>query len=273
VGKAGFGKKPKVSAPSVEDIPEALRDPYVKTRRRNWSKLVFLLGGLSGLGVTVIASLWYFTSIPKTNTGANLSPAIASHPAPAPSPTTNSRQPDTGIVLGQVEHFAYPEAPADELLPIVPDGHIKLRKAAAKQFLAMVTAARASGVSLVTISGFRSVKDQQDIFFGIKDQRVQTASQRAEVSAPPGYSEHHTGYALDIGDGAVPALNLNPNFDKTRAFNWLSANAARFNFEMSFPKHNPQGLSYEPWHWRFVGDRDSLETFYRAKNLGSINTK
>jgi D-alanyl-D-alanine carboxypeptidase len=36
---------------------------------------------------------------------------------------------------------------------------------------------------------------------------------------------------------------------------------------MSFPKDNPQGVSYEPWHWRFVGDRQSLETFYKAKNL------
>jgi len=36
---------------------------------------------------------------------------------------------------------------------------------------------------------------------------------------------------------------------------------------MSFPKDNPQGVSYEPWHWRYVGDTASLETFYRAKNL------
>jgi D-alanyl-D-alanine carboxypeptidase len=91
-------------------------------------------------------------------------------------------------------------------------------------------------------------------------------AQRAEVSAPSGYSEHHTGYAVDIGDGKAPALNLKIDFENTAAFKWLKANAARFSFEMSFPRNNAQGLSYEPWHWRYVGDRDSLETFYKARN-------
>lgn len=136
----------------------------------------------------------------------------------------------------------------------------------------MVQAARAVGVILVPISGFRSVQQQQHVYFDIQAQRGQTVKQRAEVSAPPGYSEHHTGYAVDIGDGTTPATNLSPNFEKTRAFRWLNANAARFHFEMSFPKDNLQGVSYEPWHWRFVGDRHSLETFYKAKNLNPGNT-
>ena len=93
------------------------------------------------------------------------------------------------------------------------------------------------------------------------------ATKRAEVSAPPGYSEHHTGYAVDIGDGRTPATNLNTNFENTAAFKWLEENAAYYSFELSFPKGNPQGVSYEPWHWRFVGDPDSLETFYKAQNL------
>jgi D-alanyl-D-alanine carboxypeptidase len=133
----------------------------------------------------------------------------------------------------------------------------------------MSQAARQAGVILVPISGFRSVKQQEQLFFDIGAQRNQTPSQRAAISAPPGHSEHHTGYAVDIGDGTVPATNLQTNFENTKAFNWLQANAARFGFEMSFPKDNPQGVSYEPWHWRFVGDRDSLELFYKARNLQS----
>jgi D-alanyl-D-alanine carboxypeptidase len=74
---------------------------------------------------------------------------------------------------------------------------------------------------------------------------------------------------MDIGDGRTPATNLSPDFEKTAAFKWLEKNAAYYSFEVSFPKGNAQGVSYEPWHWRFVGDRDSLETFYRAKNLTS----
>lgn len=131
----------------------------------------------------------------------------------------------------------------------------------------MVAAARSAGVILTPISGFRSVKEQEQLFFGVGAQRNQTPAQRAALSAPPGHSEHHTGYAVDIGDGTAPATNLNENFENTKAFQWLQTNAARFGFEMSFPKDNSQGVSYEPWHWRFVGDRDSLETFYRAKNV------
>jgi D-alanyl-D-alanine carboxypeptidase len=108
--------------------------------------------------------------------------------------------------------------------------------------------------------------DQNYLFFDVKAQRGQTAQKRAEVSAPPGYSEHHTGYAVDIGDATTPALDLNPNFEKTAAFQWLQANATHFNFELSFPRNNLQGVNYEPWHWRFVGDRPSLETFYKARN-------
>ena len=108
---------------------------------------------------------------------------------------------------------------------------------------------------------------QNYLFFDVKEQRVQDATKRAEVSAPPGYSEHHTGYAIDIGDGKVPATDLSPKFANTAAFRWLEQNAPRYSFELSFPPDNPQGISYEPWHWRFVGDRESLETFYKARNL------
>jgi zinc D-Ala-D-Ala carboxypeptidase len=131
----------------------------------------------------------------------------------------------------------------------------------------MVAAARSSGVNITIISAFRSVEDQKRLFFGVGAARGQQPTKRAEVSAPPKYSEHHTGYAIDIGDSSVPATNLNQNFDTTPAYKWLKANAATYGFELSFPKDNIQKVSYEPWHWRFVGDINSLETFYKAHNL------
>lgn len=115
------------------------------------------------------------------------------------------------------------------------------------------------------ISGFRSISDQKYLYFDVKAERNQDAAERAKVSAPPGYSEHHTGYAADIGDGNAPALNLNTDFDKSAAYRWLKANANRYSFELSFPKGNRQGVSYEPWHWRYVGDIQSLKTFYKAR--------
>lgn len=160
-------------------------------------------------------------------------------------------------------HIAYAEAPQDTLRPVLPNGSVLLRDAAAERFLAMVRAARAERVTLVPLSGFRSVEEQTYLFFTLKAKRSLSAQERAQVSAPPGYSEHHTGYAVDIGDGDRPDTDLETDFDKTAAYRWLMVNAARFGFELSFPKDNAQGVSYEPWHWRFVGDRHSLETFYK----------
>jgi len=264
VDKAEFSGKPhKVSSDSIEDIPEALRDtPNTQTRSRR--KRVFMVGGLMGLGViALVTSFWYMTAAPRENAASSLPPGNTSSSAATKSAdAANTSASKAETLLG---HFAYSEAPAKELRPIAANSSIKLRKAAAQKFQAMMVAARAKGVVLVPISGFRSTTTQQYLFFDVKAQRGQVATKRATVSAPPGYSEHHTGYAVDIGDGAAPATNLNPKFEKTKAFKWLSANAARFSFEMSFPKNNPQGVSYEPWHWRYVGDRHSLETFYKAR--------
>ena len=255
--KARFSKKPKkVPARSLDDIPEALRDNR-KITPRHRSKSVTIIGSVIGLGVIGAIALLLFL---------NAAPPKVSNPIKTPLPATRSRPIPENVLLG---HFAYPEASPKDLQPINSDRRFKLRKAAARQFDAMSASARASGVVLVPISGFRTVKDQQHLFFDVKAQRGQTATKRAEVSAPPGYSEHHTGYAVDIGDSRSPATNLSTNFEKTRAYKWLSANAARYSFELSFPKNNRQGVSYEPWHWRYVGDRHSLETFYKAQNLKS----
>jgi D-alanyl-D-alanine carboxypeptidase len=163
--------------------------------------------------------------------------------------------------------LAYAEAPANELEAVTADGSIQMRQAAAQAYRQMSADAGAAGVRLVPISGFRSVADQNDLFFRVKEQRNQAVSKRAEVSAPPGHSEHHTGYAVDVGDADRPETNLSQSFEDTPAFQWLSEHAAKYSFELSFTKGNTQGVSYEPWHWRFVGDRNSLETFYRAQRL------
>ncbi|MEN9220651.1 MAG: D-alanyl-D-alanine carboxypeptidase family protein, partial [Thermostichales cyanobacterium GMQP_bins_62] len=66
----------------------------------------------------------------------------------------------------------------------------------------------------------------------------------------------------DIGDGRDPATDVEVTFTRTAAWAWLNQHGARFGFELSFPEGNSQGISFEPWHWRYVGDRHSLETFY-----------
>ncbi|MBR8833298.1 MAG: D-alanyl-D-alanine carboxypeptidase family protein [Stigonema ocellatum SAG 48.90 = DSM 106950] len=264
----GFSGKPQ-NSPSgkSEDIPPALRDtpdvaPKVRVRPR-----FLIIGGVAVFVLlAIISGFLFFVTTPKKTVTQDPSPT-SSASATSLSQSGNDVNPENKNADTLLGHFSYSEAPESELVTISADGRIRMRKAAAQKYQAMAEAARSQGVILVPISAFRSVKDQQQLFFGVKSQRNQSAAERAAVSAPPRYSEHHTGYAVDIGDGAVPATNVNPNFDKTKAFQWLQANAARFSFEISFPNDNPQGVSYEPWHWRYVGDQDSLETFYKARNF------
>lgn len=157
-------------------------------------------------------------------------------------------------------HLPYPIAYASALTEI--DGQL-LERRAADAFRTMQRAARQEGVRIVLRSGYRSHSRQSWLFFGIAAARGITLAERAKVSAPPGFSEHHTGYALDLDDGDDPRP-LRQSFDQTRAGKWLVANAHRFCFEMSFPRDNLQGITYEPWHWRFVGSDHAERTFALA---------
>jgi zinc D-Ala-D-Ala carboxypeptidase len=249
--------------PAFDDIPEAQRETVEAPPARSWLPLIGIGLGLLALGVVSLA-------IGRLNRPT----PIASQPNQS-SPVSPSTNPESSPTLDadgrMLNHYPYPEAAAADLEPITADGSFKLHASAAKAYKEMAAAAQADGVILVPLSAFRSVQDQQELFFQISRDRNQRPEERAAVSAPPGHSEHHTGYAIDLGDGNVPAVNLSPNFENTKAYQWLQANAARFSFELSFPKDNAQGVSYEPWHWRFVGDSDSLETFYKAKNSPESN--
>ncbi|MEB3829235.1 M15 family metallopeptidase [Phormidium sp. CCY1219] len=159
-------------------------------------------------------------------------------------------------------HYSYSVAPRRELVS-VGNGQ-RLRREAAAQFREMVAAAAADGVQLVPLSGFRDRDTQSYLFYGKARQRGQSLQQRANVSAPPGYSEHHTGYAIDIGDASAPQHHVRRSFHDTDAFRWLKANAGEFGFEMSFPRQHPE-INYEPWHWRWVGSARSQRVFRAAR--------
>ena len=273
--KAGLSAKTlKPSAGTQGDIPQAVRDNPVDApaKPQSESRLIVPIGGLVGLGALALGlGAWFGLQALQVPVAAEREndPTASAPAAENPSNSDQPTEDSTGDPLskdGLLGHFSYKEAPPEELKAIVYDGTIKLHSAAANAFLEMEEAARRDGVILRPISGFRSEQDQEYLFFKIKEQRGQANEERAQVSAPPGYSEHHTGYAIDIGDGDVPATDVMESFENTKAFKWLEANASSYSFELSFPKNNHQGVAYEPWHWRFVGDRQSLELFYKARS-------
>lgn len=270
------------------EIPEAIRaNTETSELPKSRSTFIFLAIGAVLLGIIglLLAAFWFFNqsdsqveeSAPiestsqsdRTNPSTSSESTAAQTTPPAVTPQNQQNQQKKGL-LG---HLPYDVAPESQLLPLSTDGSIKMRPAAAQKFEQMQAAARAEGIILVALSGHRDLQSQERLFFGVKEQRSQNTAKRAEVSAPPGYSEHHTGYAIDIGDGNAPVTNVEPEFVNTPAYRWLQQNAAKYSFELSFPPNNKQGVSFEPWHWRYVGDRDSLETFYSGKKLNERSVK
>jgi D-alanyl-D-alanine carboxypeptidase len=114
----------------------------------------------------------------------------------------------------------------------------------------MRDAARSDGIRLHAISGFRGFDYQRGIVER-KLARGQSITRILQVNAAPGFSEHHTGRAIDIGSPGEPAAE--ESFELTAAFAWLCQNAGAFGFRLSYPRNNPHGIAYEPWHWFWTG--------------------
>ena len=153
---------------------------------------------------------------------------------------------DSLSILG---HLPYKEISKEKLVFIEPN--IKVHIDMSESLLKMREDAMKDGIYLVLLSGYRSINLQKDIFYSLKSIRNQVATERARVSAPPGYSEHSTGFAIDIGDFNKPKTDFQVEFENTDAFRWLKNNAAKYHFKLSFNKNN-KNVDYEPWHWRYA---------------------
>jgi D-alanyl-D-alanine carboxypeptidase len=108
--------------------------------------------------------------------------------------------------------------------------------------------AKRDSVDLHFVSAFRSFDDQKKIIQR-KLNRGYSIKKILRENKLPGYSEHHTGKAIDITSKKLNGLFV--SFEDTREFKWLVKNAATYNFYLSYPKDNNEGIMYEPWHWMF----------------------
>jgi zinc D-Ala-D-Ala carboxypeptidase len=109
-------------------------------------------------------------------------------------------------------------------------------------------AAGSDGISLIAVSGFRSVERQQQIF----ERKIKSGvavSMILTVNAAPGYSQHHTGCAIDVTDLNSCEKPLEEDFESMPAFAWLMQHAEEHGFHLEYPRNNPWGFIYEPWHW------------------------
>lgn len=123
----------------------------------------------------------------------------------------------------------------------------------------LLDSAAQGGVTIYIKSAYRSFGEQKDLKSSYSV--LYGAGTANQFSAEQGYSEHQLGTTIDL---ITPGLGGQlSGFGKTRAYEWLLANAHRFGFTLSYPQGNAYYI-YEPWHWRFVG----IELANRLKNDG-----
>jgi len=141
------------------------------------------------------------------------------------------------------------EAATLELAEVGADGRNHLLvPSAAEAWRNLKAAVHVDGVDLFIVSAFRSI-DRQAGIVRRKLENGEAVEDILTVCAPPGFSEHHTGRAIDLSISGSRALEV--EFDQTAAYAWLTARAAEFGYYLSYPMGNPLGYQYEPWHWCF----------------------
>lgn len=131
-----------------------------------------------------------------------------------------------------------------------------LEQRAAQAWQTMQAAAASEGVTLQLVSAYRGYNYQQQLFQRKLDKGIGIAD-ILRVNAAPGFSEHHSGRAIDLSCPDFPPLE--EVFEQSAAFMWLQRHAKTFGFRMSFPRENPYGVMYEPWHWYFIGAENGGE--------------
>ena len=141
-----------------------------------------------------------------------------------------------------------------------------LQTPACDAFLEMQKAAAADGVTVWMQSGYRSVKYQTGLYERktkyYTDRGYDTATAKemaAAVVNPPGYSEHNCGLAADLN--SPEHTGLDEGFENTTAFRWLCEHAVEYGFILRYPKgaENKTEITYEPWHWRYVGRENAAK--------------
>ena len=159
----------------------------------------------------------------------------------------------------------------DDQLALLSDGSHQVDQRIAKSYEAFSAAATKAGFPLVVISAFRSVASQQEVFDnnvyalmssdGLSEKAA--TKKTKETITVPGYSEHHTGLALDVVDqnwyNNYPTQVLDAAYGNEPGAKWIAKNAPTYGFIIRYPKNREDitGITYEPWHIRYVGKKNA----------------
>lgn len=183
-------------------------------------------------------------------------------PEPEPAPDLDHSSPASIHVLVNKQHPLNPAgyAPEDLSVPDVPSSRtgLELRQEAAGAAEELFSAAAATGVDLSLLSAYRSYGYQQGTYAGWVDKYGRAEADR--ISARPGFSEHQTGLAMDVG-AADGACALQQCFGDTPEGAWVAEHAAEHGWIVRYPAgaEDTTGYSPEPWHLRYLGTQEAAD--------------
>ncbi len=189
---------------------------------------------------------------------ALLAVTLAAVPAAAQAEVCEAAQASMSSADRVYGHLSYGDAAPGDLVSAPPGFALNqclVRRDMIPDLQRLIDAAKADPAVMGRLRGLschRSIIRQAEVF--CRERPAGGAATRSISVAPPGHSEHSTGYAIDF------AVRPSPNcpdaeacMAATSAARWLVANAPRYGFELSFPGGNKQHVKWEPWHWRWVG--------------------
>ena len=135
---------------------------------------------------------------------------------------------------------------------------------AAESARKLVAAAKEAGFNMQLCSAYRTVEKSAQLYANKVNQYIGYGYSEADAKveaakwvAPPGTSEHHTGLAMDLvsSDYWSYYSDLEHDYEKFDSFKWMYEHCAEFGFILRYPKDKQDitGITYEPWHYRYVG--------------------
>lgn len=229
--------------------------------------------------LSAISSSVSQTESEDTSSAESQESQTASSQAKSSAPTSSAPTPSkvTSTVKPKGDYVTYTKTGVDELsewylLLVNPtntidsswktsmtylDSEYQLDSRIIEAYKDMVAAAGADGVTLYPVSCYRPYSTQQRLYNNrvdrAKRENPSFTQKEAEVYAAarvarPGTSEHQTGLAIDFN-------SVETDFGSTKAGKWLKANANDYGFILRYEenKQSKTGVTWEPWHYRFVG--------------------
>lgn len=180
-------------------------------------------------------------------------------------PLPNVSTSDWNLLLVNADN---PMDPAREIPLTTLSNGLQVDERMEPDYTAWMAAASEAGFNMTLVSSYRSIDLQQQVY----DQSIQDRINQGEdydtalketnaYVAIPGASEHHSALAVDMvdSDWLATGKGLIPEYDQTASQQWLVKTMKDYGFILRFPKDKESftKISYESWHFRYVGKENA----------------